>query len=248
MRGDVWGRARRRLQNLTVLDARTAYLWWQEDHLRRLLPHLGVDCVFDVGANGGQHAWMLRRKAGFTGRIISFEPIPEQADAIRRLSADDPLWTVEQVALSAADGTATFHVMNNDEFSSLSTPSHDETTRFTGDNRIVRSIEVRTETLASAFDRLQEQHDFERPFLKLDTQGFDVQIVKASPETTRKFRGLQSELAVRKLYADSVDFRDALATYESLGFTLSAFVPNNAGQFPILVETDCIMVRSDLAR
>jgi hypothetical protein len=81
----------------------------------------------------------------------------------------------------------------------------------------------------------------------MDTQGFDVKIVKASPNVMRSFVGLQSELAINKLYADSVDFRDALTEYERCGFILSAFVPNNAGHFPRLVETDCLMIREDLA-
>src|SRR4029079_11441493 len=38
-------------------------------HMRRLLTHLQVDCVFDVGANVGQYAEKLRRHFGFKGRI-----------------------------------------------------------------------------------------------------------------------------------------------------------------------------------
>jgi hypothetical protein len=43
-----------------------------------------------------------------------------------------------------------------------------------------------------------------------------------------------------------MDFREAIALYESCGFTLSSFVPNNEGHFPILVETDCIMINDKL--
>ena len=62
----------------------------------------------------------------------------------------------------------------------------------------------------------------------------------------KSFIGIQSELAVQKLYDHSMDFRDAISTYESYGFSLSAFVPNNAGHFPRLIETDCVMIRNDL--
>ena len=105
---------------------------------------------------------------------------------------------------------------------------------------------MRTENLATTVDRLRRQFGFARPFLKLDTQGFDTQIVSAAPEAVKTFVGLQSELAIKKLYADSVDFREAITVYEQCGFELSALVPNNAGHFPRLVEVDCIMVRADL--
>ena len=60
------------------------------------------------------------------------------------------------------------------------------------------------------------------------------------------FVGLQSELAIKKIYEEAIDFREAITSYEELGFVLSAFVPNNQGHFPLLVETDCIMVRKEL--
>ncbi len=70
--------------------------------------------------------------------------------------------------------------------------------------------------------------------------------MSSAKNVVREFIGLQSELAVKKLYATSVDFRNAITIYEECGFQLSAFVPNNAGHFPQLIETDCIMVRDDL--
>ncbi len=61
----------------------------------------------------------------------------------------------------------------------------------------------------------------------------------------REFIGLQSELSIKRLYADTPDFVEALAYYRSQGFELSAFVPNNLGHFPVLLETDCIMYRAN---
>ncbi len=81
----------------------------------------------------------------------------------------------------------------------------------------------------------------------MDTQGYDVKVIRGGIDIISEFVGLQSELAVKGIYADSVDFREALSFYEDCGFDLSAFVPNNAGHFPMLIELDCIMVRSNLS-
>jgi FkbM family methyltransferase len=215
----------------------------EREHLRRLLPHLGIDCVFDVGANAGQYATMLRKEVGYRGRIISFEPIPRLAAEVRALAARDPLWTIEEVALDEADGTAVFNVMAADQFSTLGTPKHDEVALFKTMNVTQERIEVRKESLATAFARLKAQYGFSRPFLKMDTQGFDVRIALGGRSVIANFLGLQSELAIKRLYEESVDFREAITAYESLGFELSALVPNNAGHFPTLVEIDCIMTR-----
>ncbi len=235
-----------KIRHYRIVDSRKVYALHEQEHLRHLLQYLKVDCVFDVGANAGQYARMLRRDAHFTGRIISFEPIPWLANEIRRAAAHDDLWTIEEIALASATGEGQFNVMAGNEFSSLGTPNHDETSLFVNQNVMERRIKVHKETLESAYNRLKHEHEFKRPFLKMDTQGFDVAILKSGEEIASEFVGLQSELAIKRIYKESADFRDAISIYNELGFELSAFVPNNSGHFPHLIETDCIMVRSDL--
>lgn len=231
-----------------LVDSRRLYARWEQVQLKKLIDYLDVDCVFDIGANQGQYAEMLRKHAGFKGYIFSFEPNPHDAAIVRKRAERDDKWIISELAISNQDGTAQFNVMQSSQFSSLSSPSHDDVQLFTQMNSVSKTITVQTERLSTTLRRLQAEHGFVRPFLKMDTQGYDVNIVKGSPEAVREFVGLQSELAIAKLYADSVDFREAITEYERHGFTLSALVPNNAGHFPILVETDCIMVRSDLAK
>ncbi|MDR5741292.1 FkbM family methyltransferase [Caballeronia sp. LZ016] len=230
-----------------MIDRRNLYQHWETTHLEKLFAYLNVDCVFDIGANQGQYATMLRRKVGYGGLIFSFEPNPEDAAIAREHAKGDDKWEVVELAISETEGEAQFNVMRSSQFSSLSAPRHDEVSLFEEMNSVSHVVTVRTERLETVYRRLRHEHGFERPFLKMDTQGFDVKIVKASPDVMRSFVGLQSELAINKLYTDSVDFRDALTEYERCGFLLSAFVPNNAGHFPRLVETDCVMIRADLA-
>ncbi len=234
-----------KLRHFRFVDSRELYAVYEREHLLRLLQHLQVDCVFDVGANAGQYAHMLRTCAGFTGRIISFEPIPWLANDIRRAASHDDLWTIEEVALASEAGEGQFNVMVSNQFSSLGTPNHDETDLFVNMNALESRIKVHKETLESAYKRLKHDHGFKRPFLKMDTQGFDVAVLKSGEAIASEFVGLQSELAIKRIYKESIDFRDAISIYNELGFELSAFVPNNSGHFPHLIETDCIMVHSN---
>ena len=236
----------RRIAGRLVFAEDQLYSVWQEEHLRRLFDFLQVDCVFDVGANHGQFARMLREQIGYAGLIVSFEPLPELAAELQELAAHDANWQIEAVALAPEDGSSEFHVMAVSEFSSISTPRHDESGLFKSLNRVTRTIEVQCETLTTALRRLQLRHGFRRPFLKLDTQGMDTAIVRASADATRQFVGLQCELSIKKPYTHSVDFRSALESYEQCGFALATFLPINPGHFPQMVETDCLMVRRDL--
>lgn len=216
-------------------------------HLRKFIDYFGIDCIFDVGANMGQYATMLRTQVGYKGLIVSFEPIPECAEHLRALSRQDPLWQVEEVALSDRVGVDTFNIMVSNQFSSLGSPDHSGVDIFEESNKISRSIRVQVDTLAPYFEKYREKFHFSRPFLKLDTQGADVKVVAGAAAIMREIVGLQSELSIVKIYDESTRYTDAINFYESLGFRLSALVPNNAGHFPRLVEIDCIMFNADLA-
>jgi FkbM family methyltransferase len=212
----------------------------EEELLGRLLREFAIDCVFDVGANAGQYAKMLRR-VGYRGPIVSFEPIPTLAAQLRTAAAKDPRWFVEALALDEVRGDATFNVMANNEFSSLRSPSHAETTRFEELNVVVETIAVKTGRLDELFDRYQARLGFRLPFLKMDTQGNDLAVARGAGDRLLRFAALQSELAIKRLYDGQHDYRDALDFYQASGFVLSGFIPNNLGHFPDLIEIDCIM-------
>lgn len=51
----------------------------------------------------GNYAHMLRHRVNFKGLIISFEPIPDAAAALREKANGDPKWIIEEEALAAHD-------------------------------------------------------------------------------------------------------------------------------------------------
>jgi FkbM family methyltransferase len=212
----------------------------EPEQLERFLTVFEIDCVFDVGANIGQYATQLR-EIGFKGLIVSFEPNPAAVQVLRDAAAGDDRWIVEELALDEQSRPLTFNVMKSPQFSSLHEPDHSNVKTFVELNAVERRVDVITQTLANVFPALLAQHQFRRPFLKMDTQGHDAAVAKGAGPYLRQFVGLQSELALTNLYRDQPSFVEALDFYKSAGFKLSALVPNNAGHFPDLNEVDCIM-------
>jgi FkbM family methyltransferase len=219
---------------------------FERDHLEQFLRHFEVDCVFDVGANAGQYARMLRTEIGYQGSIVSFEPIPELAGQLREQARTQNGWFVEELALDEQEGQASFNVLAGNQFSSLHTVSEEGSDLFRKQTQLTRQIDVRTSTLALQLQKYRQELGFKRPFLKMDTQGHDVAVANGAGKQLKQFVGLQSELAIKRLYDDSPSFQEALEFYRERGFELSALVPNNFGHFPRLLEIDCIMYRADL--
>lgn len=217
-------------------------------HLRQAIKTLDIDCIFDVGANEGQYARMLRRWVGFRGRIVSFEPNPAVLEKLQKAAHRDSLWTVEPVALSSKDGTLSFNATNDSQFGSIEQPIESETSYLQSHLAVTQTIEVECRTLTSEFERLHAQFGFQRPMLKMDTQGHDLSVFRSGTSVVDKFVMLQSELSFFPFYQQVPLYDETIKEYEGHGFALSAVFPNNRGSFPILREMDCLMVNKSALR
>jgi FkbM family methyltransferase len=239
---------KRRLANLAermfgvrILDPSQPALMerFESEHLRSVFKHCQADCVFDIGANAGQYYNRIR-ELGFRGQVISFEPIPELASALRRIAEHDRTLLVEQIALDERAGTRTFNFMARSDFSSLHAPNSEVTG---GENSVVRTFMVEAQTLNQIYPLLKAKLGFERPFLKLDTQGHDLAVAKGGCDVLSDFVGVQSELSVRPIYVGIPTYKEVLDFYNAHGFQLSALIMN-AYHFPELFEMDAILLRT----
>jgi FkbM family methyltransferase len=211
------------------------------EHLAGLLAHYRVDCVLDVGANRGQYARLLRR-AGYRGQIVSFEPVPDVFAALDEAAASDDRWSVHQMALGRTDGTTTMHVVPG-TMSSMLAPSEYGTGRYK-QLREVTEVEVPVRRLDGLVDSLPELQG-RRLFLKMDTQGYDLEAFAGLGDRVEHVVGLQSEVALLTIYDDMPRLPDALPVYEAAGFGVTAFYPvTREWRTWRVLEFDCIMARA----
>lgn len=216
-----------------------AHRRFEEHFIGKLLAHLEVDCVLDVGANIGQYALMLREYSGYTGRIISFEPTPETFRILQRNSGNDPLWHAQGTALGNTNGQATFRTLVSASVGNSFLPMVKEDA---ADCEFM-DVQVEVRRLAEMLPELQKEYGFKRPFLKMDTQGFDLQVFAGAQQVIQTIVGLQSELSVVPFYEGVPGWLEALDVYQKAGFVLSSFLPNTDDWFPQLREIDCVMYR-----
>ncbi|PYQ40134.1 MAG: FkbM family methyltransferase [Acidobacteria bacterium] len=209
-------------------------------HLAALLRLLEVDCVLDVGANRGQYARLLRR-IGYRGRIVSFEPVPESFEELRRRAAGDPRWTTVPIALGAADTVLPLHVTSVTEFSSLRDPSDYARRTFPG-TVVTRTVQVPVRCL----DGLWAEHvrAVDRVHLKLDTQGYDQQVLEGARDVLDRVVSVQTELAVKSVYDGVPHYTEAIPRLEARGFELTGVFPVLRDPQLRIVELDCVMRRS----
>lgn len=204
-------------------------------HLKRLLEQLRVDCVLDVGANQGQFATELRR-LGYRGRIVSFEPVAHEFAVMRERFARDQQWQGFQYALGRENKVMQMNVFRDlTVMSSLLAPL--------GKQRNVEAQAVEVRRLDALLPGILPDLQEARVFLKMDTQGFDLEVFEGARGVLAHVVGLQSELSVRPLYRDMPRYLDALSLYEAAGFELSNLATVSRTPAADLQELNCFMVK-----
>lgn len=214
----------------------------QARYLKKVFGTFGVTSVIDVGANEGQYRDFLRREVEYAGRILSIEPIPALAAQMRQRAGTDPAWTIEECAMGAEASVATFHVTQGSQFSSFLEPIEETTPIFFGQNVVAEAIPVQVETLASLIARHADLLG-DRIYLKLDTQGFDLEALKGLGDRAGSVVALQTETSMKPIYKTMPAYADSIRFVQDMGFTVSQMFPNNEGHFPVLIEFDCHFVR-----
>jgi FkbM family methyltransferase len=178
--------------------------------------------VFDVGANVGQYGRSLR-KSGFTGRIVSFEAIPTVHAKLSVAAATDKDWIVAPCcALGRAAGEARINRAANSVSSSL-LPMQEVHLRAAPDSRFVATETVRLERLDDV--AITHVPDDGRLLLKVDTQGYEEEVLAGASAVLRNVLAMQLEMSVAPLYQGAPSLRRILELSEQLGFHLHGLLP-----------------------
>ena len=219
-----------------------------EEHVGTLLKKLDVNVVLDVGANQGQYGTALRA-AGYTGRIVSFEPVPATAEILEERAAQDPDWIVHRCALGDAETTLDIHVgVGQGRLSSL-LPASDFGKEWNPRIDASTTVAVPVKRLDGLLDELVAGIDEPRIYLKLDTQGFDLQAFAGAGDRVDDLLAMQSEVSMVPLYEGMPHFTEQLATYERAGFELTGMFPViRDGRTMRVIEFDAMMVRTAAVR
>jgi len=206
--------------------------------LLALLRELEIDLVLDVGANEGQFADSLRGE-GYDGRIVSFEPT---AGPFAKLESKrrDPKWEARKLALGAAAGQAVINVPISEDGGMASflpaAPGAFERYGVSGENQPTETVEVaRLDAIALG--------SYARALLKLDTQGFDLEVARGAAGMLDRVSLVLTEVSFKPLYAGQPTWRESLEHFAGLGFEPAGFFPVVRDSNWSLVEADCVLVR-----
>jgi FkbM family methyltransferase len=214
----------------------------QFKHVAALLKTYEADCVLDVGAHVGEFGSALRH-AGYSGPIISFEPVNDYFKRLEAVAAPDPKWWVYRAALGRDTGDRPMNVMDGTGSSFLSPNQYAMRCWPEWHSAYVEKVPMRR--LSEMMEMFFPSIGVSRPFLKLDTQGYDIEVFRGAGDRIHEIVGIQCELSLIPLYEGMPAIEDALGVFRRAGFDVTGFFPvavENATAR--LLEVDCVMIRS----
>ena len=206
----------------------------------KILKHLAIDLVLDVGANQGQYGKSLRR-GGYRGNIISFEPLNSAFSQLKLCSKSDSLWQINNYALGNDNTNSIINISANSYSSSIlaMTNAH---TNLSKESAFVGEQNIVVKTLDSVFKNIVESDN--NIFLKIDTQGYEKKVILGALNSLEKIVGIQIEVSMIELYKEEDLFIDMINFLDSKGFKTisieSGFFDQKTG---FLLQSDLIFVR-----
>jgi FkbM family methyltransferase len=209
--------------------------------LAGLLRQEEINLVLDVGANLGQFADELWA-AGYTGRVISFEPLASAHAQLVGKAGRYPNWTIaDRTALGAETGSVAIHVSGNSVSSSIlpMLPSHSRAAP--------NSAYVGTETVPMhRLDDLCVLSAADRAILKIDAQGFERQVLEGAPRLLASCRAVIAEMSLVPLYEGQALGRELWDLLAARGFDTWSLEPGFRD--PVtgrMLQCDGIFVRAE---
>ncbi len=212
-------------------------------YLAALFEQYRVEAVIDVGANEGQFRNFLRSEVPFLGPLLSYEPQPACFSKLTRYASDDPAWQVRNLALGSEPGELSLNIVEASVFTSFLNPDHAAVGDFSGMNRVREVVKVpvvRLDDELSADPAPVSMPD--RLYLKLDTQGYDLTVLRGATRTLARVVALQTELSMKPLYQGMPNYREVIDALEDMGFELSNMFPVSNDDDMGLIEADGVFI------
>lgn len=208
----------------------------------RLVEAIGAEVpafatVVDVGANAGQFsAAALARWPG--ADVVAFEPLPRAAALLRVALARFPRAEVHQVALGASAGTVALHPHRYSPSSSVLPVAPDVRGRYAWTEE-----EPALDVPLCRLDEVLAGRELAGPvLLKLDVQGYELEVLAGATEVLGQVDRLVLELAFERFYEGQPLFSEANRWLEVRGWHLARPLDWRQEQGRV-VEIDCLYRR-----
>jgi FkbM family methyltransferase len=214
----------------------------QYDLLLHHSKRCGVRTVIDAGANVGQFAQRFI-STGWTGDILSIEPLSSAYAALERLAAGEGKWhiaprcalgaTKEQLAINLSQNSASSSLLDSTDILRQIAPQAKYI-----DTEVVDIVRL---------DDLLVQSDVVGPFLlKMDVQGYESKVLDGAAETIAQIPVIYTEMSLSPIYDGEDNFAELSKKIIDMGYKCIGLFPGYFdGKSREIYQADGIFIKED---
>lgn len=191
-----------------------------------------IDIIFDVGASWGGYALTLRR-FGYKNKIISFEPVKQSHKKLIKNSINDKNWIVHNRVVVSDKNQKKIDINVSKDFDNSSILELNDIHK---ENHKDSKYTHKEEVLCESLNVLMSQYQINRQnlMLKIDVQGYEMNVLNSCYNKLSLFKLVQLELSLQPLYKDQILYDKILNFMKDIGFEIWSIYPGykkkNIGQ------------------
>jgi FkbM family methyltransferase len=172
------------------------------------------DLIVDIGANHGQFLELVLKN--YTGQVIAIEPEPKAFEFLSQKFGKLSNVQSLNLALGSSNGRANLNVANNSSESSSILDMGYQHKIGAPNIKIIEKCDVKLARFSDAIDISR----FHEVFLKIDVQGFELEVLKGiSSEDLKKILAIKIELNVVETYVGAPLIETVMGFLRANGFS-----------------------------
>ena len=191
--------------------------------LQKILNFHDIDIIFDVGASWGGYAKSLRR-FGFKNKIISFEPVNASYEKLLKNSFKDSYWYVHKKIIVTNKNIKKQMINVSKDFDNSSLLN---LTKLHSENHVEAKYSHQEEVECDSLDNLVSHYlkDEKNLMIKVDVQGTEMDVLKSALNNIKKFKLVQIELSLHKMYEQQVLWKEIITFMNDCNFDIWTIYP-----------------------
>lgn len=228
-----------RARGLEAASLRRAYEAWAE-RVDLLPPEIELDgaLVVDLGANEGRFsAAVLAVAPG--ARVIAVEPAPAPRARLEQRLGGNPNVRIVGKAVGREPGTATLHITEHDNNSSLRRPHGDAGEVHGAGWGVLEQVDVEVTTLDDLLG------DEVADVLKIDVQGVELDVLRGGERVLSRARAVLLETNFVSYYEGDSTFGVLHEAMQERGFRLANIAAPVCGEDGAALWSDACYVRGE---
>jgi hypothetical protein len=115
-------------------------------------------------------------------------------------------------------------------------------------NTVVQVETVQVKRLDDVIGEVTAPAGYRSVYLKLDTQGYDLEVIKGASATLKSIAALQTEVSVLPIYERMPDWLTSFHLLKQHGFDIAGLFPVAEDAQLRVVEFDCVAVNATCRR